>query len=43
LTYKSLPSEENICEIAYIYGREKAYEVIGEAIKDYEILSEKQK
>lgn len=41
LTYKSLPDEENICEIAYIYGREQSYEVIAEAIKDYEILSEK--
>jgi inorganic pyrophosphatase len=43
LTYKSLPSEKNICEIAYIYGREQAYEVINEAIKDYEILSSVQK
>ena len=41
LTYKSLPSEPNICEIAYIYGREKSYEVIGEAIKDYAVLSAK--
>jgi inorganic pyrophosphatase len=41
LTYKSLPSEPNICEIGSIYGREKAYEVIGEAIKDYAILSAK--
>ncbi len=39
LTYKSLPSEPNICEIAYIYGREKAYEVINQAIKDYKILT----
>ena len=43
LTYKSLPDEDNICEIAYIYGREQAYEVIGEAIKDYEDLSSKLK
>ncbi len=43
LTYKSLPSEPNICEIAHIYGREQAYEVIGEAIKDYAILSSKLK
>ncbi len=43
LTYKQLPSEPNICEIAYIYGREKAYEVIGEAIKDYEELKAKLK
>lgn len=42
LTYKSLPSEPNICEIAYIYGREKAYEVIDEAIKDYEELLKRQ-
>jgi inorganic pyrophosphatase len=41
LTYKSLPSEPNICEIAYIYGREQAYDVIGEAIKDYAVLSSK--
>ncbi len=41
LTYKSLPSEPNICEIAYIYGREKSFEVIGEAIKDYAVLSAK--
>jgi inorganic pyrophosphatase len=43
LTYKSLPSEPNVCEIAYIYGREQAFEVIGEAIKDYEELSAKLK
>jgi inorganic pyrophosphatase len=41
LTYKSLPSEENICEIAYVYGRDKAYKVIEEAIKDYEELKNK--
>jgi len=35
LTYKNLPSEPFICEIAYIYGCEKAHEVILEAIKDY--------
>ena len=35
LTYKNLPSEPHICEIAYIYGREQAYEVINESIKDY--------
>jgi inorganic pyrophosphatase len=38
LTYKSLPSEQNVCEIAYIYGREQSYEVINEAIKDYNKL-----
>jgi inorganic pyrophosphatase len=43
LTYKSLPCEPNICEIAYIYGREKAYEVIEESVKDYEVLSSKLK
>lgn len=43
LTYKSLPSEPNICEIAYVYGREMAYEVINEAIKDYQNLSAKMK
>jgi len=41
LTYKSLPSEPNVCEIAYIYGYEKAFEVINEAIKDYKILAAK--
>lgn len=41
LTYKNLPSEPHVCEIAYIYGREKSHEVIGEAIKDYaNLLSE---
>ncbi len=35
LTYKNLPSEPGICEIAYIYGREQAHEVILESIKDY--------
>lgn len=39
LTYKSLPSEPNVCEIAYIYGREQAYQVINEAIEDYKILA----
>ena len=41
LTYKNLPSEPRICEIAYIYGREKSHEVITAAIKDYaNLLSE---
>ena len=35
LTYKNLPSEPGICEIAYIYGREQAHEVVLESIKDY--------
>ena len=43
LTYKNLPSEPHICEIAYIYGREQAYEVIRESIKDYADLMDKLK
>lgn len=35
LTYKSLPDEPNICEIAYSYGREESYDVIRAAIADY--------
>jgi inorganic pyrophosphatase len=35
LTYKALPGEENACEIAYSYGRDRAYEVINAAINDY--------
>ena len=35
LTYKSLPDEPNICEIAYSYGREESYKVIQAAIADY--------
>ena len=35
LTYKSLPDRPRICEIAYSYGREQAYEVIRTAITDY--------
>ena len=38
LTYKNLPSEPHICEIAYIYGRKAAHEVVLESIKDYEVL-----
>lgn len=38
LTYKSLPDEADICEIAYSYGREESYRVIQTAIADYEIL-----
>lgn len=38
LTYKSLPDEPDICEIAYSYGREGSYEVIRAAIDDYNIL-----
>jgi len=43
LTYKNLPSEPHICEIAYIYGREQSHQVIEEAIKDYADLMEKLK
>jgi len=38
LTYKSLPDEPNICEIAYSYGRDQSYGVINAAIADYEKL-----
>ncbi len=43
LTYKNLPSEPHICEIAYIYGREQSHEVINESIKDYADLMDKLK
>lgn len=43
LTYKQLPSEPNITEIADSYGREKSYEVIKAAIIDYTNLLEKMK
>ncbi len=43
LTYKQLPSEPNVCEIAHIYGREQAYQVITESIKDYAKLANQQK
>ena len=39
LTYKSLPDEPNVCEIAYSYGREDSYKVIQAAIDDYGILT----
>ena len=39
LTYKSLPDEPNICEIAYSYGREESYRVIEAAIADYAVLT----
>ncbi len=38
LTYKTLPDEPNRCEIAYSYGREGAYTVIGAAMADYKEL-----
>jgi inorganic pyrophosphatase len=36
LTYKSLPEENNSCEITNIYGREEAHEVISKSMADYE-------
>jgi len=36
LTYKHLPSEEIICEITHVYGREEACEVIRRAMADYQ-------
>jgi inorganic pyrophosphatase len=36
LTYKHLPSEELICEITHVYGREEAHEVIKRAMADYQ-------
>lgn len=41
LTYKSLPDDPNVCEIAYSYGRDASYEVIKAAIGDYSHLTEK--
>ncbi|HEX8736057.1 MAG TPA: inorganic pyrophosphatase [Pyrinomonadaceae bacterium] len=38
LTYKTLPSEKSIIDIAYVYGREESYEVIEAAIADYKKL-----
>ena len=38
LTYKSLPDDPNICEIAYSYGREESYDVIRAAAEDYKEL-----
>lgn len=43
LTYKNLPGEPGICEIAHSYGREYAYEVIEAAIADYYDLLAKTK
>jgi len=43
LTYKSLPSEKNIINIAFIYGREEAYKVIKAAMTDYATLLAKLK
>lgn len=41
LTYKSLPDADNVCEIAFSYGREQSYEVINAAIADYADLLRK--
>ncbi|MFT3745511.1 MAG: inorganic pyrophosphatase [Pyrinomonadaceae bacterium] len=38
LTYKSLPDEPEVCEIAYSYGREESYNVIKNAVADYKTL-----
>ncbi len=43
LTYKNLPGEASICEIAYSYGREQSFEVINAAIADYADLAGKLK
>ena len=43
LTYKNLPDERSICEIAYSYGREESFEVIRAAIDDYRVLASKLK
>lgn len=39
LTYKSLPDQPNICEIAFSYGREQSHTVIRAAIEDYKQLA----
>ena len=38
LTYKTLPEEKKIIEIAYTYGKEEAYEVIRKSMLDYRDL-----
>jgi inorganic pyrophosphatase len=38
LTYKSLPGQTKVCEIAYTYGREDSYNVIHTATDDYNDL-----
>ncbi|HEY0110034.1 MAG TPA: inorganic diphosphatase, partial [Fibrella sp.] len=38
LTYKNLPDQPTVMELASIYGREEAYEVIQTAIEDYKKL-----
>lgn len=39
LTYKSLPGEPGVCQIAYTYGRDRSHEVIEAAVADYEELT----
>ncbi len=41
LTYKSLPDDPNICEIAFSYGRDDSYDVIKTAMRDYAELKRK--
>lgn len=36
LTYKHLPSDNAVCEITHVYGREEAHEVIRRALADYQ-------
>jgi inorganic pyrophosphatase len=36
LTYKHLPSDNAICEITNVYGRDEAHEVIRRALADYQ-------
>lgn len=43
LTYKNLPGEPGICEIAFTYGREQSFEVIRAAMADYAELLPKLK
>ena len=41
LTYKNLPDEPGVCEIAYSYGSKGAYQVIETAIEDYKRMIDK--
>jgi inorganic pyrophosphatase len=43
LTYKSLPDQPNKCEIAYSYGKEDAFRIIEQSIRDYQNLLAKLK
>lgn len=38
LTYKNLPEDPSICEIASIYGKEEAHEVIRKSMLDYKLM-----